>query len=145
MKVVDCLSIGVATFVLGGVVGAGIMKGVMTIQVKNWVEDFEKTFEEDLKKSLHSSTRRRSYDSRKPSDILFDTSTAAWNVVSALDDIITEYGEVSVADLKDLAGVEGSYTDNAIGWTCLDDVKEIPCSVGSYINFPEPIKLKGEK
>ena len=41
MKMVDALSIGVATFVLGGIVGAGVMKGVMTTQVKNWVEDFE--------------------------------------------------------------------------------------------------------
>ena len=64
MKTVDALSIGVATFVLGGIVGAVVMKGVMTIQVKNLVEDFEKTFEDDLKASLKRKTTYSNYYSR---------------------------------------------------------------------------------
>ena len=86
-------------------------------------------------KSNSSSSRtpyRRYYDERNDRDsygrsygrssydynnIILDNRGEAEDVLSRMDDLIDVYGVVSVADLYDLVGVTGSYTDNKYGWT----------------------------
>ena len=63
----------------------------------------------------HSVTRSRigyDYD-----DIILDNRGEAEEVLSRMDELIDTYGLVSVADLYDLVGVTGNYTDNKYGWT----------------------------
>lgn len=86
-------------------------------------------------KSNSSSTRtpyRRYYDERNDRDsygrsygrtgydynnIILDNRGEAEDVLSRMDDLIDVYGVASVADLYDLVGITGSYTDNKYGWT----------------------------
>lgn len=54
---------------------------------------------------------------------------------------IREYGQVSVGDLYDLAGITSNYTDNKYGWHDLSGayIKNVP---GGYsIVFPKPVAL----
>ena len=54
---------------------------------------------------------------------------------------IREYGQVSVGDLYDLAGITANYTDNKYGWHDLTGayIKNVP---GGYsIVFPKPVAL----
>ena len=61
-------------------------------------------------------TRSRGYDY---DDIILDTRREAEEVLDRMQDLIDNYGMVSVADLYDLVGINGSYTDNKYGWTHL--------------------------
>ena len=54
-------------------------------------------------------SRRSVYDY---DDIILDTRREAEDVLNRMDDLIDAYGMVSVADLYDLVGVSGNYTDN---------------------------------
>lgn len=58
---------------------------------------------------------RYSYD-----DLIFDSEGDANDVLNRMDEIIEQYGVVTVADLFDLADVTGNgYTDQNYGWTNL--------------------------
>lgn len=57
--------------------------------------------------------QRYSYD-----DIIFETREDANDVLTRMDEIVEQYGVVTVADLFDLAGISGNgYTDQNYGWT----------------------------
>lgn len=63
----------------------------------------------------YSSIRTRStyeYD-----DIVLENRGEAESVLSTMDELVETYGMVSVADLYELVGIQGSYTDNKYGWT----------------------------
>lgn len=58
---------------------------------------------------------RYSYD-----DLIFDSRTDAEDVLNRMDEILEQYGVVTVADLFDLADVTGNgYPDQNYGWTNL--------------------------
>lgn len=69
------------------------------------------------------STSKNRRDTRNPNrysydDVLFDTREDASEVLVNMDDIIDQYGVVTVADLFDLSGITGNgYTDQNYGWT----------------------------
>jgi hypothetical protein len=50
-------------------------------------------------------------------DIILDNRGEAEEVLSRMDELVETYGIVSVADLYDLVGITGNYTDNKYGWT----------------------------
>ena len=53
-----------------------------------------------------------------------------------MDDILEKYGMVSVADLYDLVGVTGNYTDNKYGWTNLSNAEIVRVRDGYQIKLP---------
>lgn len=61
-----------------------------------------------------------SYDS-----IGIESRGEAEEVLSRMDELISCYGVVRVADLYDLVGVSGSYTDNKYGWTNISNAKPV--------------------
>lgn len=50
-------------------------------------------------------------------DIVLDNRGEAEEVLSRMDELVETYGIASVADLYDLVGITGNYTDNKYGWT----------------------------
>lgn len=66
-------------------------------------------------------------------DIILETRGEAEDVLSNLVDIAYEYGSASVADLYDLVGVTGSFTDNRYGWSNLAGAKVSRARGGGYI------------
>lgn len=49
-------------------------------------------------------------------DVILETRREAEEVLNRMEDLIDSYGVVSVADLYDLVGISGNYTDNKYGW-----------------------------
>ena len=49
-------------------------------------------------------------------EIKFEKCSEAWHLVEKMKDIIKEYGQVRVADQKELCGHNHTYTDNNYGW-----------------------------
>lgn len=77
-------------------------------------------------------------------DILFETRADAEVVLDTMNDIISQYGSVSVADLYDLAGV---YTSNymAVNYGWNDIFGAIPTRAGRdgyTLKLPRPIPIK---
>lgn len=58
---------------------------------------------------------------RDISDIVLDSRGEAETVLDHMADLCETYGQVTVADLYDLVGISGNYTDNGYGWTDLRD------------------------
>ena len=59
-----------------------------------------------------------------------------------MDEIIDMYGRVSVADLYDLVGITGNYTDNNYGWTNLASAEPIRVRDGYVIKLPKAMPIK---
>ena len=51
------------------------------------------------------------------------------------------YGTVSVADLYDLVGISGNYTDNKYGWTNIRNAEPIRVRDGYMLKLPKALPL----
>lgn len=71
--------------------------------------------DEDYRRSSRRS-RVLGYDYE---DVILESRREAEEVLNRMEDLIDTYGVVSVADLYDLVGISGNYTDNKYGWTNL--------------------------
>lgn len=81
---------------------------------------------------------RYSYD-----DITLETRGEAEEVLDRLDELIDTYGVASVADLYDLVGITGEYTDNKYGWTNVRNAKVIRDRNGEYLlQLPKVLPIK---
>lgn len=86
-----------------------------------------------------SYTRRSSFDY---DDILFDTRGDAEAVLDAMNDIISQYGVVSVSDFYDLARVANdNYTMNRYGWTNIAGATAVRVRDGYILKLPKAIPL----
>jgi len=74
-------------------------------------------------------------------DIIFDNRGEAEDVLSRMDELISTYGLVSVADLYDLVGVTGNYTDNKYGWTDIRSASVIRVRDGYMLKLPKALPL----
>lgn len=74
-------------------------------------------------------------------DICFDSKGDVEEVISGLIDLIDEYGQATVGDLYDLAGVTPEYTVNNYGWTNLSSACPRHVRDGYILDLPRPILL----
>lgn len=72
-------------------------------------------------------------------DIILDTRREAEEVLDRMDDLIDSYGMVSVADLYDLVGISGNYTDNKYGWTNLRNADIQRVRDGYLLKLPKAL------
>lgn len=75
-------------------------------------------------------------------DIVVDSRGDAEAVLSQMNDILDTYKIVSVADLYDLVGLTGNYTDNKYGWTNLSSAEVVRVRDGYKIDLPRTVPLK---
>ena len=76
-------------------------------------------------------------------DILFDTRGDAEAVLDAMNDIISQYGTVSVSDFYDLARVPNdNFTMNRYGWTNIAGATAARDRDGNILKLPRTIALK---
>lgn len=68
---------------------------------------------DDNRRRDYGSIRRSNYDYN---DIVLENRGDAEDVLIKLDELIDVYGSASIADLYDMVGMSGSYTDNRYGW-----------------------------
>ena len=75
-------------------------------------------------------------------DILFDTRGDAEAVLDAMNDIISQYGTVSVSDFYDLARVPNdNFTMNRYGWTNIGGATAVRVRDGYILKLPRAIPL----
>lgn len=87
----------------------------------------------------YSSTRTASgysYD-----DVIVETRGEAEAVLARMDEIMEEYEVVRVADLYDLVGITGEYTDNKYGWTNIRNAEIERVRDGYRIKMPRALHI----
>lgn len=85
--------------------------------------------------------RRARSTMRDYEDIIFDTKTDADEVIGQMVELIDTYGQVTIADLYDLAGLTPEYTVGNYGWTNLRDASPRRIRNGYILDLPRPILL----
>lgn len=91
-----------------------------------------------------SSTVRRDHDrvvGYSYDDIILDSRGEAEEVIARMDELIESYGLVRVADLYDLVGITGNFTDNKYGWTNIRNAQIIRVRDGYMIKMPRAIPI----
>lgn len=88
------------------------------------------------------SERNRTSSGYSYDDITVETRGEAEMVISRMDEIMDEYDQVRVADLYDLVGITGDYTDNKYGWTNIQTARVVRTRDGYKIQMPRAIPLK---
>lgn len=74
-------------------------------------------------------------------DVVLESRGEAEDVLDRMDDLLDNYGMVSVADLYDLVGIEGNYTDNKYGWTNLRSADIQRLRDGYLLKLPKAMPL----
>lgn len=74
-------------------------------------------------------------------DIILSTKGEAEDILSRMDELIATYGLVSVADLYDLVGITGNYTDNKYGWMDIRSASAVRVRDGYLIKLPKVLPL----
>jgi len=88
-----------------------------------------------------TNKRRPARSSAKFEPIIFENGGEAKDVLSAMIDILSEYPHVTVADLNELAGLDGAHTDNKYGWDNLSEGRVRRTTAGYLLELPEPEEL----
>lgn len=94
--------------------------------------------ENDQKHSYNSPAVKSGYSY---DDIILDNRGEAEDVLSRMDELVATYGIVSVADLYDLVGITGNYTDNKYGWTDVRSATVVRTRDGYLIKLPKVLPL----
>ena len=89
-------------------------------------------------RSLSNSRTRNGYSY---DDIILDNRGEAEEVLLRMDEIVATYGTVSVADLYDLVGITGAYTDTKYGWTDIRSASVVRVRDGYMIKLPRALPL----
>lgn len=74
-------------------------------------------------------------------DITLESRGEAQDVLDRMDELMSAYGLVRVADLYDLVGITGSYTDNKYGWTNIANADIIRVRDGYKIKMPRAMPI----
>lgn len=74
-------------------------------------------------------------------DVILETRGEAEDVLARMDELIERYGMVSVADLYDLVGITGNYTDNKYGWTNIRNAEPVRVRDGYMLRLPKATSL----
>lgn len=74
-------------------------------------------------------------------DLKFEDRGDADEVLSTLDDLLNRYPSVSIADLNELVGITGRYTDNKYGWTDISQAYIERTRDGYILRMPKAIPL----
>ena len=100
----------------------------------SYTKYYERERERDYDRGTRTRARGYDYD-----DIILDTRREAEEVLDRMQDLIDNYGMVSVADLYDLVGINGSYTDNKYGWTHLRSADVQRVRDGYLLKLPKAL------
>lgn len=74
-------------------------------------------------------------------DLVFETRGEAEEVRERMDELIDTYGQVSVADMYDLAGITCEYTDNNYGWINIRNATVDRVRDGFILKMPKALPL----
>jgi len=95
----------------------------------------------DRGSSRREPDTRPLYNSYSYDDIILNSRGEAEDVLARMDELIDSYGLVRVADLYDLVGITGNYTDNKYGWTNIRNAQIVRVRDGYMIKMPRAIPI----
>ena len=75
-------------------------------------------------------------------DIVIPTRGEAEAVLERMDELLDTYEQVRVADLYELVGITGEYTDNKYGWVNLQNADVVRVRNGYKIKLPRAVALR---
>lgn len=87
------------------------------------------------------SISRKSRSSHDFDEIILETRVEAQEVVDRLFDLVSQYEVATVADLYDLVGISGNYTDDKWGWTDIRGAGITRVRNGYLLDLPKPEPL----
>lgn len=97
---------------------------------------------DDRRSDRRSSSSRRVSMGFNYDDIIFATSREAEDALIQMDDIISKFKVVCVADLYEMAEIPNdNYTLNNYGWTNLSSARVVPVRGGYIIRLPRAVPL----
>lgn len=128
----DIVKDGVEMFLYGGTGGRDKSKGY-----KGSYVSYDKYADPRDRRPAPRSRGVYDYD-----DIVLERRGEAEAVLDQLYNILETYNIVRVADLYDLVGISGRYTDNDYGWTNLRNAEVVRLRDGGYtIRLPRALPL----
>ena len=74
-------------------------------------------------------------------DIILETRGEAEQVLRTMDEIVGTYGIVRVADLNELVGITGQYTDNNYGWMDIRNAYVQRVRDGYLLKLPRAVPI----
>lgn len=74
-------------------------------------------------------------------DVVLSSRAEAEEVLDRMFELLDTYTVVRVADLYDLVGITGSYTDNNYGWTSLRTAEIVRVRDGYIIKMPRAVPI----
>lgn len=88
-----------------------------------------------------TETTRTTRSSYIYNDIILRSRSEAEEVLNQMNEIIGTYGVVSVADLCEITGVTGDYTDNKYGWSDIRDAYVERAPDGYMLKLPRALPI----
>lgn len=98
--------------------------------------DYYRSRDDDRRSTTSRTNTGYNYD-----DIVLETRGEAEDVLERMGELIDVYGQVTVADLYDLVGVTGNYTDNKYGWTNIRNAETIRVRDGYMLKLPKVLPV----
>lgn len=99
---------------------------------------YSKYYDEPKRHDYPAARTRTGYNY---DDIILESRSEAEEVLDRMSEMIDQYGMVSVADLYDLVGISGNYTDNKYGWTNIRNAEPIRVKDGYLLKLPKVLPL----
>ena len=95
--------------------------------------------DDDKRRDTRASRFRNQYDY---DELIYDSRYEAEAVIDSMNDILKEYGAISIADLYDISGMENNnYTLNRYGWTDISGTRAVRTSDGYVLTLPKASPL----
>ena len=126
----DIVTDGIDMILYGGARRGGKRSSAERVSYRNYYDGYSQP------RDTRSTVSRRSYD-----DIILDSRGEAEEVLMRMDELMDTYGLVRVADLYDLVGITGDYTDNKYGWTNIRNAEIVRVREGYAIKMPRAIPI----
>lgn len=90
---------------------------------------------------IYSQQRSRAATGYGFEEVVLQTRGEAEEVLMRIDEIVDNYGVVSVADMYDLVGISPMYTDNKYGWTNVRNATIVRSRDGFVIKMPKALPI----
>lgn len=97
------------------------------------------------KKSAQPEKRELSHRARAThnfQELILESRAEGEYIISQLEGLIDKYDQATVKDMYELAGIQGSFTDEKWGWVNLDTARVRTHAGGYLLDMPRPENLE---
>lgn len=136
--IVPAIKETIASVVIGGIEMLLFGSTRSNQKKSNGYVSYSNFYNNNQRRSSDRDSRNKTVDYK---EIILESRAEAEDVLSALVDLTIDYGSASIADLYELVGVIGNFTDNKYGWTDLSRASVKRVREGYLVVLPKAILL----